>query len=376
MALNRFHWTMWWALLTTVSFATCAAAQAPRTTRILPPPVATKPADPVVDDQGLSCVIYGLADLGDDPNLGAWIAKTMTGVIQPASWSEVGGSGVISYYGPAKMLVVYQTPAVHVQIDAFLKNVKKSLPPVKAPMTMPTAMTAQNRDVVPAHHVVVPEPSRAAAAAPAAKSTYPIPAPLQQPKHLFHFIIRYEGDGVVDANLSTLAKALVGDTSVGEEKSDQTKSDPAKSLSQLFNIILRYEGEGIIDSNVAEVIKAIHAMQSSQHSDPAVLPRAPVTSLDAPTATVQNLPPATSSAPNSLPVLNPSFSPYASVPTAPGLPHPLPHPLPQALPQPVSGPRLIMPPADSPTSTAPPGSAPANSAPANSAPASAPATLR
>ena len=35
-----------------------------------------------------------------------------------------------------------------------------------------------------------------------------MPFTAQTPKHLFHFIIRYEGEGIVDANVVKFAKAL------------------------------------------------------------------------------------------------------------------------------------------------------------------------
>jgi hypothetical protein len=287
----------------------------------------------------------------------------MTGVIQPGSWNEVGGSGVVSYYGPARMLVVYQTPAVHTQIEAFLKNVKKSLPPAKAPTNTQAPQFPTN--VVPAQHVAASEPSRAAAPVPAptpaaptpAAKPYPIPAPLQHPKHLFHFIIRYEGDGLIDANLASLAKSLVGDTCAAEEKSDSSKADSAKSVSQLFNVILRYEGDGIIDENVAEVIKFFHAMQNGPHTDTIrTLPTAPATPpSEAPLPTNVNiLPAATSSLPaTSLPTvsgqpsqLSGQFLPHGSVYGTPGLQQAVPHPLPRQLPS--VEPRPVMPPADSP----------------------------
>src|SRR5262249_21060124 len=36
------------------------------------------------------------------------------------------------------------------------------------------------------------------------------PAPQQPPKHLFHFIIRYEGDGIIDSNVVEFMKAQLG----------------------------------------------------------------------------------------------------------------------------------------------------------------------
>src|SRR5262249_50653316 len=37
--------------------------------------------------------------------------------------------------------------------------------------------------------------------------TYLVPNPARSPKHLFHFIIRYEGEGIVDSNVVEAIKA-------------------------------------------------------------------------------------------------------------------------------------------------------------------------
>jgi hypothetical protein len=48
---------------------------------------------------------------------------------------------------------------------------------------------------------------RAAEPAPVQPFTYPVPPPVAQPKHLFHFIIRYEGAGIIDSNVVRFMKA-------------------------------------------------------------------------------------------------------------------------------------------------------------------------
>jgi hypothetical protein len=54
--------------------------------------------------------VYPLSDLGDDPQLCTWVAETVTRVIAPGTWSRTGaegtGRGVLSYFAPAKVLVV------------------------------------------------------------------------------------------------------------------------------------------------------------------------------------------------------------------------------------------------------------------------------
>jgi hypothetical protein len=244
-----------------------SAAQAPNA-RAHKPALPDARARDAVDQNGLTCVIYGLNDVADDPNLGAWIAETLPGVIQPESWRQAGGLGVVSYYGPAQLMVVYQTPAAHAEVEKFLANAKRA-----RSKPLPVRATANSIGIESGTAPVqftAPALTHTAEAPTGTKSAYPIPPPLQHPKHLFHFMIRYEGDGsTVDTGVS-LAKALVGDAGPVAEKTDDAESKPSKtpSAGQLFHLILRYEGEGIIDANVVEVIKAF---QKETDSSPAPL---------------------------------------------------------------------------------------------------------
>jgi hypothetical protein len=203
---------------------------------------------------GLSYRIYSLSDIGNQPGLGSWLGRVLPSVIQPDTWSMSGGSGTLSYYAPGKILVVYHTAAVQAQVAAFLKDVKKALPPktaasaavlpsgapspyqygtsvnaelvkssfqpsgatpILSSYSLPNGQTvgaasaptkrAVAPSLVPAPSVKVPE------TAPAQTFSYPIPAAKQPPKHLFHFIIRYEGEGVIDSSVVGLFKAVYGD---------------------------------------------------------------------------------------------------------------------------------------------------------------------
>src|SRR5262249_32002953 len=112
------------------------------------------------------------------------------------------------------------------------------------------------------------------------KSTaYPVPPPLQQPKHLFHLVIRYEGDGIVDSNVADLVKNISGLSAAKEESSDKEKEkdkDKAKpdaaspsAANQLFNFITLSEGEGTADPNVSSLPKALYRMQNANQAPPA-----------------------------------------------------------------------------------------------------------
>jgi hypothetical protein len=155
------------------------------------------------DAQERTCTIYALAELGEDSNLGKWIAETIPEVIEPGTWK---GQGVLRYYAPKNILVVYHTPAVQTKVDGFLKNVKKSLPSVKAAKTTPGWTSAPRQKVVPAAYGV-PAPLETATPVPEPRLGYAVPAPVRTPKHLFHFIIRYEGEGIIDDNVVKFLKA-------------------------------------------------------------------------------------------------------------------------------------------------------------------------
>jgi hypothetical protein len=158
---------------------------------------------------------YSLADFGHDAQLCKWITDTIPTMIKPESWTtsraQAGKSGTLSYYAPGKVLVIYQTPAVHAQVDEFLQTLKKTLPreQASAPRLHP---------VVPAQYVpsnVTPPPMPA----PLTQTNgYPVPATMPIPKHLFHFIIRYEGEGIIDSNVVKFAKAL-GDKAASDSSS-------------------------------------------------------------------------------------------------------------------------------------------------------------
>jgi hypothetical protein len=160
------------------------------------------------DSDDLTCVAYSLADLGNDPDLGKWVAETIPEVIAPGTWK---GKGVLRYYAPKKLLVVYHNAAAQARVDAFLKSVKKSLPAANEKTIaagaggMPACVCVRTAPVcetavVPADFRV-PGKVRGFTTFADPSSSYPVPAPATRPKHLFHFIIRYEGEGIVDDNV-------------------------------------------------------------------------------------------------------------------------------------------------------------------------------
>ena len=216
------------------------------------PAVPSKPAE-------ATSVVYRLSDLTDDPSFGKWVADTIPEMVLPGTWGHMGGIGKISYHPPTRVLVIHHTSAAHAKVEAFLRDVKKSMPAegVRSAATK-HGMTG---GVMHAMHT---SPVRAADPM-AVGSSYLIPPPQGQPKHLFHLILRYEGDGASDASPTGALRDLFGTLGLtatdGPAKDNEKPAPPAakngQSLGDLFHIIVRYEGDGIIDANVVNLIKEL-----------------------------------------------------------------------------------------------------------------------
>src|SRR5438552_622644 len=63
-------------------------------------PQTLAPQEVKIDDKSdLTCAVYALAELADDPNLGKWIAETIPAVIQQGTWyGNVQQGRRTSYY--------------------------------------------------------------------------------------------------------------------------------------------------------------------------------------------------------------------------------------------------------------------------------------
>jgi hypothetical protein len=162
------------------------------------PPSLTPPVSPPpkAEESAAKCIIYSLRDLGGDGQMATWVAETISQVIEPRSWQSAGGTGKLSVNPTAQVLVVYQTPQVHRQVETFLEVLKRSVERVQGPATSGGVVPAKFADAA------VPAPPRGPVL------TYPVPAPVRQPKHLFHFVIRYEGDGIIDGNVVDFVKRM------------------------------------------------------------------------------------------------------------------------------------------------------------------------
>jgi hypothetical protein len=164
------------------------------------PKVVTRSAPAkACDGEALAYRVYPLGALSAAPELGRWVTETLPQMVRPESWVPRGGPGTLSYYPPARVLAVYQTAAVHAQVEAFLGDLRRAT----------TAKAAGDGGVIQAKGAA---PAPLPITEPAEKMTYPVPAAAKAPKHLFHFIIRYEGEGLLDSNVVEYLK-LQGDAS-------------------------------------------------------------------------------------------------------------------------------------------------------------------
>jgi hypothetical protein len=166
----------------------------------------------------------------------------------------------------------------------------------------------------PFHHQIAAEPQQSVAVTDAAKPTtpvraeatatynggYPIPAPVKPPKHLFHLVFRYEGDGLIDQNAVAACTSCVMQAATGEKDKTPEKPAAAKSAgSNLFHFLVRYEGEGLVDNSVVELVKAYLAAESGQKDEeatpegkvPPATKASPATSCTAPVSTIAPYPP-------------------------------------------------------------------------------------
>jgi hypothetical protein len=215
-----------------------------------------------------SCTVYALRDLGNDPDLGKWLADTIPLVVRPGTWglnAAPAGGGQLSYYAPGGILVVRHTPAVQAEVAAFLRSVKKALPQARGGAASGSQGVAAKDSRLTQARYTVPHLLQTSGAEPSGASSYPVPPPLQQPKHLFHLIVHYDGDGIMDPAMAGLLANLSRSSPAKEESADKAKPQPGTGARarQTFNFIIRYEGEGLIDSTVADVLKTLYSAQNA-----------------------------------------------------------------------------------------------------------------
>lgn len=212
MTRLHFHASTAGALFLALAFTPMGKAQTP--TESCAPRALTSSSEQTYK-------IYSLDGMGKDAGFGAWIAETIPEVIAAGTWK---GPGAIRYYAPKNILVVSHSPAVQAQVGAFLTDLKKATPIAKTARVAVRKSTARKNRVTPAAYQDPILLSRPPTAVPEANSSYPVPVQARTPKHLFHFIIRYEGEGIVDDNIVKAMKAYYK----GENASQEAKAVEAK----------------------------------------------------------------------------------------------------------------------------------------------------
>lgn len=216
--------TIWLAVLVASLTAIPAAAQGQRNLTSQSATQNTGSTTPVLS-------VYALSDFSD-ASFAQWVSETVPQVIQPQSWRNAGGVGVLSYHAPSRVLVVYQVPQVQAQVDEFLTNARKAQgSPVSAGRSVKPAA-----DVLRAQHTApgVLQAVDAVPVTPAPVNPYPVPPQTKQPKHLFHFIIRYEGEGLIDSNVVDFFK-YYGDNA-GETRAvrgPETNNQPIANMQPI-----------------------------------------------------------------------------------------------------------------------------------------------
>src|SRR4030095_2168566 len=121
------------------------------------------------------------------------------------SWNQNGTAEncqKLSYFAPGKVMVVCHSQAVHNEIDAFLKNLKTTVARENRRTFANVSRPSANKSGIQPAQFLASDVLKTAETVPAPKEAYPVPTQTRQPKHLFHFIIRYEGDGIIDANVA------------------------------------------------------------------------------------------------------------------------------------------------------------------------------
>lgn len=203
------------SLSLTITIIPPVKSQSPSSTTYYKPPVGTvmpQEDEPTksASTSSMCCRVYALGELCDDSNMCKWISETVPQVIEPGTWGQgETGKPVLTYYALGKTIVVYHTPDTQKKVEAFLGNLKKAMPMPKEGQPVPTGkLPGKNQGVVPAQYST-PSVIQTGDSTPL-PANYPVPAQAKPPKHLFHFIIRYEGDGIIDSNVVDFMKVQMG----------------------------------------------------------------------------------------------------------------------------------------------------------------------
>src|SRR5205085_7343963 len=98
--------------------------------------------------------------------------------------------------------------AAQAEVATLLKDLKNALPAKPAKSVTASGTGAAGDPLLVPAQFTTPRATPAPKPAPPDAAPYPVPAPASAPKHLFHFIIRYEGDGIIDESVTKMMEAV------------------------------------------------------------------------------------------------------------------------------------------------------------------------
>ena len=172
------------------------------------------------DTDNTVCKTYSLKAVGD-AQFGSWVVETIPQIVMPGSWtnvdiknqfstktvSHVRPTGKIFYFAPKQVLVIQHCPQAQKQVEMFLSTVVKAAAQKRRAPVFPGSGVQQTQFATPNLMTI---PASANQPSSNSMSTTMAPAPNPRPKHLFHFIIRYEGEGIIDSNVVEFNKVMNG----------------------------------------------------------------------------------------------------------------------------------------------------------------------
>jgi hypothetical protein len=144
----------------------------------------------------VSTRVHALAEVGDDPEVGPWLAKTIPEILDPESWKAANGRS-IRYFAAKRVLIVSHEPAIQKRVEELIRDLGKTS--TASAKTGPTSPIRQAQQLEPT------SPSPGANATPTDRHSFELKIdaveaalPLGSVK-LKNLTFRYEGAGIVGA---------------------------------------------------------------------------------------------------------------------------------------------------------------------------------
>jgi hypothetical protein len=100
---------------------------APSSSNALPTPLGPVGSGPLPSPQPIgpgahaTLSVYPVEDLAADEKQAESVVRIIQAMVEPKTWQNVGGDGVIEYFAAKKVLIVRQSPNVHRQLTELLE---------------------------------------------------------------------------------------------------------------------------------------------------------------------------------------------------------------------------------------------------------------